>query len=53
MKLAQLRDIGEAGQAAVAKGMARCERVLSGLGIDVEALKNKINSRKQIEVPDA
>lgn len=50
MKLSLLDDIGDAGQAAVAKGMNRCEKVLSSLGIDVEALKTKIISRGQIEI---
>ncbi|WP_342365753.1 hypothetical protein [Vibrio sp. S11_S32] len=50
MKLMQLDDIGEAGRAAVKKGMERCEKVLVALGIDVEAMKQEINERKDIEV---
>ena len=50
MKLMQLDDIGEAGKAAVDKGMQRCEKVLSALGMDVEAMKKQINARDEIEV---
>lgn len=50
MKLLQLDDIGEAGKAAVEKGMKRCEKVLSALGIDVNAMKQEISRREQIEV---
>ena len=50
MKLMQLDDIGEAGRAAVKKGMERCEKVLVALGIDVEAMKQEINKRDDIEV---
>ena len=50
MKLMQLDDIGEAGRAAVKKGMERCEKVLVALGIDVEAMKQEINERENIEV---
>jgi hypothetical protein len=50
MKLMQLDDIGEAGQEAAKKGMRRCEKVLTALGVDVEAIKREINSRDKIEV---
>ena len=30
--------------------MERCEKVLVALGIDVEAMKQEINERKDIEV---
>lgn len=40
--LSQMGDIGEAGQAAVANGMARCERVLTSLGVDVDKMKVEI-----------
>lgn len=50
MKLMQLDDIGEAGRAAARKGMERCEKVLTALGIDVEAMKQEINQREHIEV---
>ncbi len=45
--LLQIDDIGEAGQAAVANGMARCEKVLSSLGVDVEKIKVEIGNRIQ------
>lgn len=45
--LLQMDDIGEAGQAAVANGMARCEKVLSSLGVDVEKMKADIGNRIQ------
>ncbi len=45
--LLQMDDIGEAGQAAVANGMARCETVLSSLGVDVEKMKVEIGNRIQ------
>lgn len=50
MKLMQLDDIGEAGKENVKRGMERCEKVLSALGIDVEAMKQEISQREQIEV---
>ncbi|MBF4370575.1 site-specific integrase, partial [Vibrio anguillarum] len=50
MKLMQLDDIGEAGRDAARKGMERCEKVLSALGIDVEAMKQKFSQRDLIEV---
>ena len=50
MKLMQLDDIGGAGRAAAEKGMERCEKVLASLGIDVEAMKQEINQRADIEV---
>ncbi|MCD9480658.1 tyrosine-type recombinase/integrase [Photobacterium phosphoreum] len=50
MKLMQLDDIGEAGRAAAQKGMERCEKVLTALGIDIEAMKQEINQREHIEV---
>lgn len=50
MKLLQLDDIGEAGKSAVQTGMERCEMVLRALGVDVDAMKLKINQREQIEV---
>ncbi|WP_228767398.1 site-specific integrase [Vibrio hibernica] len=48
MKLLHLDDIGEAGKSAVEKGMERCEKVLSALGVDVEAMKLEINQRDRI-----
>ena len=50
MKLMQLDYIGGAGRAAAEKGMERCEKVLASLGIDVEAMKQEINQRADIEV---
>ena len=50
MELMQVDDIGEAGKTAVEKGMRRCEKVLGALGIDVDAMKQEINAREQIEV---
>ena len=50
MELMQVDDIGEAGKTAVEKGMRRCEKVLSALGIDVDAMKQEINAREKIEV---
>ncbi|KJF90729.1 tyrosine-type recombinase/integrase [Photobacterium leiognathi] len=50
MKLMQLDDIGEAGRAAAQKGMERCEKVLTALGVDVEVMKQEINQREHIEV---
>ncbi|MBF4227368.1 site-specific integrase, partial [Vibrio anguillarum] len=50
MKLMQLDDIGEAGRDAARKGMERCEKVLSALGIDVEAMKQEFSQRDLIEV---
>jgi integrase len=38
-ELSEVNDIGEAGQAAVAKGMERCEKVLTSLGVDVKSMK--------------
>lgn len=38
-------DIGEAGIANVRKGMERCEKVLTALGFDVEAMKQEINQK--------
>jgi site-specific recombinase XerD len=45
--LSQMDDIGEAGQAAVANGMARCENVLTSLGIDVDKMKVDIGNNNQ------
>jgi integrase len=47
MKLLRLgvSDIGEAGIANVRKGMERCEKVLTALGFDVEAMKQEINQK--------
>ncbi|MEZ8107274.1 hypothetical protein [Vibrio cortegadensis] len=47
MKLLRLgvSDIGEAGIANVRKGMGRCEKVLTALGFDVEAMKQEINQK--------
>ena len=50
MMLLQVEDIGEAGKAAVKKGMKRCEKVLSALGIDVAAMKQEIRDRENMEV---
>ncbi|KAB0300305.1 tyrosine-type recombinase/integrase [Vibrio fortis] len=52
MKLLRLgvSDIGEAGIENVRKGMERSEKVLTALGFDVEAMKQEINEREQIEV---
>ena len=38
-ELSEVNDIGEAGQAAVAKGMERCEKVLTSLGVDVKSME--------------
>lgn len=50
MKLMQLDDIGEIGREAARKGMERCEKVLTALGVDVEVMKQEINQREHIEV---
>ncbi|KJG10801.1 integrase [Photobacterium kishitanii] len=50
MKLMQLDDIGEIGRESIRKGMGRCEKVLTALGVDVEAMKQEINQREHIEV---
>ena len=41
-------DIGEAGQAAAANGMARCEKVLTSLGVDVDKMKVDIGNNNQV-----
>ncbi|MBA6355290.1 tyrosine-type recombinase/integrase [Colwellia sp. BRX8-3] len=46
-ELSEVDDIGEAGQAAVAKGMERCEKVLISLGVDVESMKVDIRNNNQ------
>jgi integrase len=46
--LSQMDDIGEAGQAAVAKGMVRCEKVLTSLGVDVDEMKVDIGNNNQV-----
>jgi integrase len=46
--LSQMDDIGEAGQAAVENGMARCENVLTSLGVDVGKMKVEIGNNNQI-----
>tara|TARA_B110000902_G_scaffold176495_1_gene200199 strand:+ start:2398 stop:4320 length:1923 start_codon:yes stop_codon:yes gene_type:complete len=46
--LSQMDDIGEAGQAAVAKGMVRCEKVLTSLGVDVDKMKVDISNKNQV-----
>jgi integrase len=46
--LSQMDDIGEAGQAAVAKGMVRCEKVLTSLGVDVDKMKVDIGNNNQV-----
>ncbi|AOW77216.1 integrase [Colwellia sp. PAMC 20917] len=43
-ELSKVDDIGEAGQASVAKGMVRCEKVLTSLGVDVETMKDDIRN---------
>lgn len=50
MKLMQLDDIGEIGREAARKGMERCEKVLTALGVNVEVMKQEINQREHIEV---
>ncbi|MFA0569627.1 site-specific integrase [Vibrio gallaecicus] len=47
MKLLRLgvSDIGEAGIANVRKGMERCEKVLTALGFDVEAMMQEISQK--------
>jgi len=51
--LSQMDDIGEAGQAAVANGMARCENVLTSLGIDVDKMKVDIGNKNQVSPRNA
>lgn len=46
-ELSEVDDIGEAGQASVAKGMVRCEKVLTSLGVDVESMKVDIRNNNQ------
>ncbi|MEZ8273737.1 site-specific integrase [Vibrio splendidus] len=48
MELMQLDDIGEAGKAAVEKGMKRCESVLNSMGLDVKSMKFEISNKNQI-----
>jgi integrase len=47
-KLSEVDDIGDAGQAAVKNGMQRCEKVLTSLGIDVDAMKVEIRNGNQV-----
>jgi integrase len=51
--LSQMDDIGEAGQAAVANGMARCENVLMSLGVDVDKMKVDIGNNNQVNPSNA
>jgi integrase len=51
--LSQMDDIGEAGQAAAANGMARCENVLTSLGIDVDKMKVDIGNNNQVSPRNA
>ena len=50
MKLMDLTDIREIGRESVKKGMERTVRVLTALGFDVEAMRQEINQRGNIEV---
>ena len=45
MTLIQLDDIGDVGKSAVKKGMERCEKVLTALGVDIEKMKQEISQR--------
>lgn len=45
--LSDVDDIGEAGKAAAANGMQRCEKVLTSLGMNVEAMKVEIGNEIQ------
>ena len=47
INLSALTDIGEAGQAAVAGGMARAEKVLGALGVDVNKIKLENSNNNQ------
>jgi hypothetical protein len=47
-ELSEVNDIGEAGQAAVAKGMERCEKVLTSLGVDVKSMKVDFRNNNQV-----
>ena len=48
VKLSEVDDIGDAGQALVENGTKRCEKVLTSLGIDVDAMKAEIRNRIQV-----
>jgi len=48
VKLSEMDDIGDAGQAAVENGTKRCEKVLTSLGIDVDAMKVEIRNGIQV-----
>jgi integrase len=47
-ELSDMDDIGEVGKAAIAKGMERCEKVLTSLGMDVESMKVDIRNNNQV-----
>lgn len=47
INLSALTDIGEAGQAGVAGGMARAEKVLGALGVDVNNIKLENSNNNQ------
>jgi site-specific recombinase XerD len=48
VKLSEMDDIGDTGQAAVENGTKRCEKVLTSLGIDVDAMKVEIRNGIQV-----
>lgn len=48
LKLAEIDDVGEPGKQAIAKGMERCEKVLTSLGINIDTLKAKIHTQNNM-----
>lgn len=44
IELKQIEGLGESGQCTVDKAIIRCEKVLSDLGVDIEAIKQRVNT---------
>ena len=47
-ELKQIDDLGDSGQSTVNKAILRCEKVLSDLGADIEAIKLRVNNHGDI-----
>lgn len=45
IELSEMDDIGESGKAVAALGMDRCEKTLTALGMDVDAMKIEIKNQ--------
>lgn len=45
IELTEMDDIGESGEAVAALGMDRCEKTLTALGMDVDAMKIEIKNQ--------